>query len=271
MRGAIELRGLSFSYPDNPTAPVLDGISLHVPAGSRLGIVGPVGCGKSTLVRLLARLYPVADGQISIDGTDINRLPLAALRAAIGYVPQESFLFSRTIRENIRYGAEQANEDEIEAVARLASLAEDVRRFPDGYDTLVGERGVTLSGGQKQRTAIARALLKDPAILILDDPLSAVDARTEEAILRDLAGYYGDRTVLIVSHRLSAVRDCETIIVLRDGRIAEQGNHERLVARGGLYAAMWREQRLREEIAGFRDESPKGEGKGGLQTGEHRV
>lgn len=251
LRGGIELRGLRFSY--NGAAggahPILAGISLAIPAGSRLGVVGPVGSGKSTLVRLLARLYPVADGQIFLDGVDINRMPLAGLRDAIGFVPQESFLFSRTISENIAYGREGATLEEIEAAARLASLEEDLLRFADGYDTLVGERGVTLSGGQKQRAAIARALLKDPAILILDDPLSAVDAQTEEAILGGLSGYWGGKTVIIVSHRLSAVRECDRIIVLKDGVIAEEGSHNDLVARDGFYGAMWREQQLRRELA----------------------
>lgn len=248
LRGEMELRGVRFSYGGG-AAPILDGISLTIPAGSRLGIVGPVGSGKSTLVRLLARLYPVADGQIYLDGVDINRMPLARLRDAIGFVPQESFLFSRTIRENIAYGREGATPQEIATAARLASLEGDVLRFAAGYDTLVGERGVTLSGGQRQRTAIARALLKNPAILILDDPLSAVDAQTEEAILGGLSGCWGSKTVIVVSHRLSAVRECDRIIVLKDGVIAEEGSHEDLVARDGLYGAMWREQQLRRELA----------------------
>ncbi|CAG0990330.1 putative multidrug resistance ABC transporter ATP-binding/permease protein YheI [Geobacteraceae bacterium] len=249
-RGGVELRGVRFCYNSaGGMSPLLDGISLSIPAGIRLGIVGPVGSGKSTLVRLLARLYPVPDGQIFLDGVDINRIPLAQLRDAIGFVPQESFLFSRSVRENISYGREGATMEEIEAAARLASLEGDVLRFADGYDTLVGERGVTLSGGQKQRTAIARALLKNPSILILDDPLSAVDAQTEEAILKGLAGYWGDRTVIVVSHRLSAVRECDRIIVLKGGAIAEEGSHDDLVAGHGLYAAMWREQQILQEIA----------------------
>ncbi len=250
IRGEIELRDVSFSYGTlEGASPVFDGVSLTVSAGSSLGIVGPVGSGKSTLARLLARLYPVPDGQIFLDGVDINRIPLHRLRSAIGFVPQESFLFSRTIRENIAYGREGATGEDVEAAARSANLDGDVLRFADGYDTLVGERGVTLSGGQKQRTAIARALLKNPAVLILDDPLSAVDAQTEEAILESLSGYWGDRTVVIVSHRLSAVRDCDRIIVLKDGAVAEQGSHDDLLARNGLYGAMWREQQIQREIA----------------------
>lgn len=253
LQGEIELREVRFSYgaAGGALPPVLDGVSLIVPSGSRLGVVGPVGSGKSTLMRLLARLYPVSEGQIFLDGIDINRLPLSRLRSAIGFVPQESFLFSRTVRENIAYGKEGATGEEIVEAARLASIDGDVLRFVDGYDTLVGERGVTLSGGQRQRAAIARAIIKNPAILILDDPLSAVDAQTEEAILGSLSGYWGGRTVVIVSHRLSAVRECDRIIVLKDGVIAEQGSHDVLVAREGLYAAMWREQQIQREIAGL--------------------
>jgi ATP-binding cassette subfamily B multidrug efflux pump len=246
--GDINISGLSFAYGREL---LLQDISLKVPAGSRLGIVGPIGAGKSTLVKLLARLYPVPDGTISIDGIEVNRLPLRQLRAAIGFVPQESFLFSRSIAANIAFGREGASREEIAAAAKLASLDGDVERFPGRYETLVGERGITLSGGQKQRTSIARALLKDPAILILDDPLSAVDAGTEEEILASLAGFYGERTVIIVSHRLSALHDCDTIIYLDSGRIIEQGSHQQLLELDGRYAALYREQQLRREIEGI--------------------
>jgi ATP-binding cassette subfamily B protein len=264
IRGEVELRDLRFGYNGGE---VLRGVSLRVPAGARVGIVGGVGSGKTTLVRLLARLYPVGDGQIFVDGTDINRIPLKVLRQGISLVPQESFLFSRTVGENIACGSDGATEHEVMEAARLASLDGDLARFPRGLATVVGERGVTLSGGQRQRVAIARALLRNPSVLVLDDPLSAVDARTEEEILRSLAGYYGDRTVIIISHRLSAVRACDVIVLFRDGVIAEQGSHDELVARGGAYAALWREQQLRDEIAGFREHgAEKGGEKGALQT-----
>ncbi len=243
--GEIEFRNLNFGYEGKA---LLKAISLTIGKGKRVGIVGPVGCGKSTMMRLIARLYPVEDGQLFIDGIDINRIPLAKLRDAIGFVPQESFLFSRTIADNIGYGRRDAGSGEIEAAARMAHLDGDVAGFPADYETMVGERGVTLSGGQKQRTAIARALLKNPAVLILDDPLSAVDAGTEEEILKRLSGFYGDRTVLIVSHRLSALRDCDLILVLDNGVIRERGTHGELLELGGLYAAMHHEQQLRQEI-----------------------
>lgn len=249
IRGDIRFQGVTFGYGDN--GPVLYDISLHLPAGTKTGIVGPVGSGKSTLVRLIARLLPLPDGALFIDGIDVNRMALARLRKVIGFVPQEGFLFSRSIRENIASGREGATEEEIVAAASLAQLNNEIAAFPDGYDTQVGERGVTLSGGQKQRTAIARALLADPSILILDDPLSAVDAATEEAILAGLGDYYGGRSAVIVSHRLSAVQGCDLIVVLEEGRIVEQGSPAQLLAMGGRYAALHLEQQLRQEIRRF--------------------
>ena len=245
LSGEIEFRNLFFSYRDSA---MLRGLNLKIAKGARIGIVGVVGSGKSTLVRLIPRLFPVSDGMLFLDGVDVNRIPLKTLRAAVGFVPQESFLFSRSIGENIAYGKPGAGPQEIERAARIAGLSGDIARFADGFDTLVGERGVTLSGGQKQRVAIARALIKEPQILILDDPLSAVDADTEEAILVALSGYYGERTVLIVSHRLSPLRGCDRIIVMEEGTIAEQGSHEELLALGGRYAAIHREEQLKAEI-----------------------
>jgi ATP-binding cassette subfamily B protein len=243
--GEIEFRDLSFSYRD---AAMLRGVSLKIRPGARIGIVGVVGSGKSTLVRLIPRLFPVADGSLFIDGIDLNRIPLATIRAAVGFVPQESFLFSRSIADNIAYGKHGASREEVERAAKIAGLAGDIARFPEGFDTLVGERGVTLSGGQKQRVAIARALIKEPRILILDDPLSAVDADTEEEILTALSAYYGERTVLIVSHRLSPLRGCDQILVMEEGAIAEQGSHEELLELGGRYASIYREEQLKAEI-----------------------
>jgi ATP-binding cassette subfamily B protein len=248
LRGEIELRDLSFSHGDDRGEPVLRGISLRVPAGTRLGIVGPVGSGKSTLVSLIPRLYPVADGCLFLDGIDINRIPLQLLRRDIGFIPQESLIFSRSIGDNIAFGREGATTEDVRRAAERASLAGDIGRFPDGYGTRVGERGVTLSGGQKQRTSIARALVKPAPILILDDPLSAVDARTGEEILARLEEEYGNTTLVIVSHRLAAVRNCQRIILLDGGRIAEQGSHDELLAMNGRYAALWREQQLRDEL-----------------------
>jgi ATP-binding cassette subfamily B protein len=246
VRQGIEFRGLSFSYGNEA---VLERISLFIAPGEKVGITGEVGSGKSTLLRLLLRLLPVGDGMLFVDGRDINHIALNSLRRLVGYVPQEAFLFSRNIRENIAYGLAAGAEDTlIDEAARQAGFLEDVAHFHEGLETLVGEKGVMLSGGQKQRLAIARALATDPRILLLDDPLSAVDAGREEDILAELGSFYRDRTVLIVSHRLSAFRDCDRVIVLKSGGIAEQGKPAELLREGGLYAQMFSMQRLREEL-----------------------
>ena len=246
VRQGIEFRDLGFSYGNEA---VLERISLFIAPGEKVGITGEVGSGKSTLLRLLLRLLPVGDGMLFVDGRDINQIALGSLRRLVGYVPQEAFLFSRNIRENIAYGlAADAEGAIVDEAARQAGFLEDVAHFHEGLETLVGEKGVMLSGGQKQRLAIARALATDPRILLLDDPLSAVDAGREEDILTELGSFYRDRTVLIVSHRLSAFRDCDRVVVLKSGGIAEQGRPADLLREGGLYAQMYRMQRLREEL-----------------------
>ena len=248
VRGDIEFRGLTFAYGDRA---VLHDISATIPAGTTTAIVGATGSGKSTLLHLLPRLYDPPAGTVFVDGVDVRRLPLNVLRVAIGFVPQEPFLFSATIAENIAFGARggQESREQVEAAARIARLDKDVQDFPHGYDTVVGERGITLSGGQKQRTAIARALAVDPRILVLDDALSAVDTYTEEEILHQLREVMRQRTSIIVSHRISTVREADQILVLDAGRIAERGTHDQLVERNGLYAELYRKQLLEEELA----------------------
>jgi ATP-binding cassette subfamily B multidrug efflux pump len=250
LRGEIEFRHFEFRYPSADRVPALHDISLHVPAGSTLGIVGPVGSGKTTLASVIPRLYEVPDGCVFLDGIDVNRIPLATLRKSIAMVPQDSFLFSMTLAENIGYGLPALDLAAVQAAAERAQLAKDVADLPHGYDTLVGERGVMLSGGQRQRTALARALALRPSILILDDSLSSVDAETEAQIQRGLAEVFDGRTVILISHRISTVRDADQIVVLDAGRVLERGTHGELVAAGGLYARLASQQALEEELEG---------------------
>jgi ATP-binding cassette subfamily B protein len=246
--GRLEFRDLTFSHDGRR---VLQDVSLEVPAGTTVAIVGPTGSGKSTLVSLLPRLYDPPPGSVFVDGRDIREIPLATLRSAIGFVPQESFLFSDTVLENVAFGLRREQGDgasRAEWAAGVAQLDKDVQDFPAGYESFVGERGITLSGGQKQRTALARALAIDPRILVLDDALSSVDTDTEEAILNGLEDVRRGRTTLLVSHRVSTVKDADLIVVLREGRIVERGRHEDLVARGGYYTELHARQLLEEAV-----------------------
>jgi ATP-binding cassette subfamily B protein len=226
----------------------LQGIDLTIAPGETVALVGRTGSGKSTLAGLIPRLYDVTAGAVLIGGVDVRELDLAALRRHIGFVPQETFLFSTTMRQNIAYGFDGADDAAIEEAAEIARILPAIREFPQGFDTLVGERGITLSGGQKQRTAISRAVIRSPEILILDDALSSVDAKTEEEVLHRLRRVLHSRTSLLISHRVTTVREADRIVVLDGGRIAEEGTHAALVARGGLYARMVAQQLLREEL-----------------------
>ncbi|HEY4358666.1 MAG TPA: ABC transporter ATP-binding protein [Acidobacteriaceae bacterium] len=244
--GHIEFRNLSFAYSTGPE--VLHGISLDIPAGSSLALVGPTGSGKSTLVSLIPRLQDAPAGTVLIDGEPIRRWPLATLRRNIGFVPQETYLFSTTIADNIAFGVPEAHETAIESAAYAAHIGSEIQEFPRGFATVVGERGMTLSGGQKQRTAIARAILRNPRILILDDALASVDTYTEEQILTSLRESMQGRTTILIAHRVSTARTADRIAVLIDGRIAELGTHEDLLARGGYYTDLFEKQRLEEEL-----------------------
>jgi ATP-binding cassette subfamily B protein len=245
LRGEIEFRNLSFSYGG---APVLNDVSLRIPAGSSFAIVGPTGSGKSTLVNLISRLYEAPEGTLWIDGRPVREYPLAVLRRNIGMVPQETFLFSETIRENLLFGAPHAGAEEMLQAAEAAHIRAEFEEFPQGFETMVGERGVTLSGGQKQRAAIARALLRHPAILILDDALASVDTYTEERILGGLGSYTAASTTILISHRVSTVRNADQIAVLNRGRIVELGRHDELLALDGYYSSLYQKQQLEEEL-----------------------
>jgi ATP-binding cassette subfamily B protein len=251
IRGEVEFRDLHFAYPAENGNPleVLHGISLRIPAGSSLALVGPTGSGKSTLVGLIPRLYDAPPGSVLIDGRPVRDYRLDDLRAAVGFVPQETFLFSATIQENIAFGVQGASPSAVAHAAEVAHIRDEFDQFPNGLDTTVGERGLTLSGGQKQRTALARATLRNPRILILDDALASVDTYTEERILEGLRSVMGGRTTILISHRISTVRHADRIAVLVRGRIAELGTHEQLLERNGYYAGLFQKQLLEEELA----------------------
>jgi len=250
LHGAIEFRGLSFAYPNAADEEVLHDVSLRIEPGEQVLIVGPSGSGKSTLVSLLPRLADVAPGSVLIDGADIRDLPLATLRRRIAFVPQETFLFSLTVAENVAFGVDGPSLEAVQRAAALASMTGDIARFPDGFETLVGERGVTLSGGQRQRMTIARAAMLEPAVWVFDDCLSSVDAGTEQRILRNLRTMTTRATALFVSHRLLGFEDVDRVVVLQDGRITEQGTHQELVSAGGWYERLYRRQKLDDELTG---------------------
>lgn len=247
VRGRIEFRDVSFAYPGRDRS-ALEHVSFTIEPGEKLAIVGRTGAGKSSLVQLLPRLFDVSAGAVLLDGHDVRTLSLATLRRAIAFVPQDPFLFSASIRDNIAFGLDDPSEARVRRAAEIAGVAGDVAAFPHGYETVIGERGVTLSGGQKQRLTLARAVAADPRVLVLDDALSSVDTRTEHAVLHGLREAMAGRTRVVIAHRLSTIRDADRIAVIDDGRVAELGKHADLLARGGLYAELHRQQQLEEEI-----------------------
>ena len=248
LKGDIDIEHLSFAYPDQPTVPVLEDVSVHVKAGETLAVLGRTGSGKSTLPSLLMRLYDVPDGMITIDGHNLREIPLAALRRNIACVPQDNFLFSDTLQNNIAFGSDNKSLEAVQEAAKNACIHDNIMEFPKQYQTLVGERGVTISGGQKQRSSIARALMKDAPILLLDDALSAVDTDTERQILDNLHRLRKGRTTIIVAHRISTIQDADHILVLDEGKVEEYGTHEELLNNGKLYASLYRKQQLEKEL-----------------------
>ena len=245
LMGDIEFRDLSFSYNGHA---ILKNINLHIPAGKTVAVVGATGSGKSTLVSLIPRLYDAPPGTLLIDGVPIRQIPLHTLRKDIGFVPQETFLFSETIRENIRLGAPEADDVQVKRATEISNILPEINSFPKKFDTMVGERGLTLSGGQKQRTAISRAVIRDPRILILDDALSSVDTYTEETILRQLTGVMAGRTTILISHRVSTIQNADEIVVLHDGEIVERGTHAELLATNGHYTELYNKQLIEEAL-----------------------
>jgi ATP-binding cassette subfamily B protein len=247
INGEIEFKDVWFKYPDSENY-VLKGVSFKVEQGQTVGIVGYTGSGKTTFVNLIPRLFDPDKGEVLIDGVSVKKIPLKVLRGSIGYVQQDVFLFSDTVKNNITFGVDGVDEDKIISVAKIAHIYDEVMEFPNKFDTIVGERGITLSGGQKQRVGLARALIKEPKILILDDSFSSVDAYTEEMILKNLKEYRKGRTTIIISHRITAVKDADFIIVLDDGEIVESGTHDELIELGGIYAELYQKQILEEEL-----------------------
>jgi ATP-binding cassette subfamily B protein len=247
LHGKIEFKNASFRYSDSAPE-VLKIFNLKIPAGATLAIVGHTGCGKTSLINLIPRLYDLTGGELFIDDISIKNIPLDILRTNIAVVQQESFLFSDTIYGNISYGLREIDKNRVEEVSRIANFDKDVQTFPNGYDTIVGERGITFSGGQKQRASLARAIATNPKILILDDSFSAVDTHTEEEILKNLKEFMKNRTSIIISHRISTVKDADKIVVLSEGKIAEEGTHDELVMRNGIYADLHYKQLLEKEL-----------------------